>query len=247
MEVADGDESCWPARGRPALRKARAIAVKKKLAQYTASVPYGNGDATREVTYYINYSKCPNIIERVVEEYIGPKQGQRPHKQARDAGKKRVRDAHVADHHTGFEGDFTSTVQMPDESRPEDTGWLPGPCPGGPQGRPLPKFTGPKQGPSDSSLSSTSSAIEIMDNLLTEDICQELLNCLKENGIRYRDEHHQDDNNEDAWFIPPKAAVERTFLNLDEMNTDHVRLWVCAKLRIAQLSPAMPQEELWDR
>ena len=93
MDIVEGDESCWPARGRPALRKARALAVKKKLSQYTATIPFGQANGTKEATFYINYAKCPNIIERVVEEYTGPKQGQRPHKQARDAGEKRVRDA----------------------------------------------------------------------------------------------------------------------------------------------------------
>ena len=139
----ESDQSCWPKAGVEALRKVRTAAVKAKRSSYTADVPTGTAGKTRAVTYYINYEKCPIIVEREVEEFEGAKQEQRPHKQARRGDSRRVRDALIADGHTGFDNPATA-VQMPDETREEDIGWKPGPVPGR---RRLPTFSGPRQGP----------------------------------------------------------------------------------------------------
>ena len=97
-EALDSDQKCWPKGGRPALRKARAAAVKKKENSYTADVPKSGG-GTKPLTFYINYAMCPIILERDVNEFTGAKQEQRPHKQARKQEKKSVRSALIAQRH----------------------------------------------------------------------------------------------------------------------------------------------------
>lgn len=150
----ESDQQIWPKKGRIELRKARAAAVKHKQKSYTATVPKPSGNGFHDVTFFINYNKCPVIIDRVVEEFEGRKQEQRPHKQARKNGDKHVRGSLIADGHSGFNNPATN-VQMPDETREEDLGWMPGPVPGG---RPLPTFTGATPGPVDPALTSDSGA-----------------------------------------------------------------------------------------
>jgi hypothetical protein len=123
---------------------------------------------------------APTIYGREVEENEGDRTTSRPSAQARKAKVRRVREHLVAD---GIDNDGweEAGLLMPDEEKPEDTGWKAGPVE-----KDLPEFTGPKPGPSDPALNESSSVTELGTRFVTDELCKSLLSFAKGHCVHYR-------------------------------------------------------------
>ena len=127
---------------------------------------------------------------------------------------------------------------MPDESKEEDSGWLPGPV-----DRVLPAFTGRTPGPADPTLSAASIEREIMARLLTDQVVGTIADFGRQHAQHYRSADLQMDSDKELTALNDtiESAMDWECTNL---NGDSVRVWIAAKLRVACLSEAEAVNEL---
>ena len=121
----------------------------------------------------------PVFMEHGVNKSDKRRASQRPSKIAKDLGHKSVRSCPDLIP-SGFDGNDDSWVgseDMPDEAKEEDIGWLPGPIK-----RDLPPFdlgtdsngVAIKPGPANPLLTNESGPEDIMERLLTDDLCDDV-------------------------------------------------------------------------
>ena len=106
--------------------------------------------------------KQPNIMARNLEIIEGERYARRPSALAKKENKRRSSDVLKADEYQGNRGDWASVESMPHETQQEDTGWKAGPVV-----RELPKFNGPKPGPTNVNFDKDTSEVDIMLELIT--------------------------------------------------------------------------------
>jgi hypothetical protein len=157
--------------------KARAAALKAKKPSYTIEYTTEGGKKTPKEIWFAA-GKMPIFMDRGVSKSDKARASQRPSKMAKDLGFKSVRECPDLQP-GGFDGNddnWAGTDMMPDEAREEDVGWRPGPIK-----RDIPAFDlgidgngdAIKPGPADPLLTSESGPEDIMERLLTDDLCDE--------------------------------------------------------------------------
>ena len=162
-----------------------------------------------------------------------PRHSQRPSALAR---RKAGAGAQAIDHLEFAQCSVTqwkSEIEMPTELHADDVGWLPGPV-NGSTGRAMPAFTGQPSGPRDPSLTSRSSARQIMRSV-------QFSRSFKQHVLKLTREHQQ------CWAAEHAVAdsIERSFRPVD-LQQVHVELWFALALRVAKLNPAIAADKLWD-
>ena len=237
-------QAAWPAgTDVAAAHKARADAVKARQSSYWVSYKTGGGSAATKEIFFAS-GMMPAFMEHGVKASDKSRASQRPSNQARKMGFKSVRECPDLQP-GGFDGndsDWASTEAMPDEAREEDVGWLPGPI-----DRDVPEFNGAKPGPADPLLNADSTPEDIMERLLTDDLCNDVIRYAVSHCKHYRRQKMlvsrqtlkaSKDSIEQTWGwrLPAPDASGRLL----------VRTWIAAKLSVAQLAPEINEEALWD-
>ena len=235
-----------------AAHKARAAAMKAKEQSYMITYTTSGGTKnTKEI--FIAAAKMPVFMERSVTKSDKARASQRPSRQARDLGHKNVRDCPdlIPGGFAGNTDSWDGPDDMPDEARLEDSGWLPGPIK-----RDLPPFDlgidsngePRKPGPADPLLNEKSGPEEIMERLLTDDLCDDMAAYLVSHATYYRKSKKLTSR---AALKASKDFVEQAWgWSLDGAKHASgrllVRVWIAARLSVAQLAPEINAEVLWD-
>ena len=217
--------------------KARAAAVAAGQPSYTVRSSSGRGVRT----YRVCIAPAPVCMLRCVQAVQGSRAAARPSGAAYKSGKRFGREVHFTGVFVDNDWDWVNDYhKMPDESKEEDTGWLPGPV-----DRAKPAFKGRTPGPADPTLTAASTEREIMARLLTDQVVGMIADFGRQHAQHYRSAVLQVDSAKElaALSDTTESAMDWEFKNL---NGDSVRLWIAAKLRIACLSEAVNEEVLWD-
>lgn len=220
-----------PPRRKPASKPAAKKSAVGKSAVKKPAVKKPTGKKSQhEVAAGVH--KQPIIMERVVAELTDARHKRRPSSIAKASGKRQVVEVQWADEYDAPDT-WADTEDMPVESQPEDQGWMPGPAV-----RPLPAFNGPTPGPTDTSLTPTSTPSEFLLTQLSVD--------LKKKVISYTCEHCK------AWRTQnpswTTSMIECSMRDYSKVcNVRFFDLWLACKLRVAQLKPEVPAVSLWER
>jgi uncharacterized membrane protein YgcG len=178
--------------------------------------------------------QAPIIAAASARSTEGPRHAHRPYSTARAASGTWSSSAidHISTEDCGVE-QWLSDVELPPELNEADVGWLPGPV-GGNTGREMPAFTGPRMGSRDSSLSSRSTARQIMRAVqFSRTFREKVVACTR---------HHQQ-----CWQAARDRpdSTERIF-DAAAFKPEHVELFMAIALRLAKLNPAIAAKRLWD-
>lgn len=177
---------------------------------------------------------APVIVKPMVENVDGQRQALRPSSVARVAGGSRT--ARSVDHtatQIAEVAEWSTTDPLPFEVTADDVGWLPGPV-NGPNGRPMPVFSGHARGVRDPQLACQASARQIMRSVqLSREFKSKVVLLAREHATLWKQTHRQCDGIERAW-------------QASNLRDQHVELWFAATVRLAALNPAVPAKSLWD-
>ena len=218
--------------------KARAAAVAAGQPSYTVRSSSGKGVRT----YWVCTAPAPVCMPRCIQPVKGSRAAARPSGAAYKSGKRFGREVHFTGAFVDNDWEWVNDHhKMPDESKEEDTGWLPGPV-----DRAKPAFKGRTPGPADPTLTAASTEREIMARLLTDQIVGMIADFGRQHAQHYRSTVLQVDNAKELAALDDttESAMDWELTNL---NGDSVRVWIAAKLRVACLSEAVNEEVLWDR
>lgn len=181
-------------------------------------------------------SGCAPLIQAAsVSEWQGSRQELRPSAMASAvaSNQQNARAIHHVETQPSNVTQWVSSEELPVELNEADVGWQAGPV-NGSAGRALPMFTGAPMGPRDSTLSSRSTARQIMRSA-------QFSRAFKTKVVLLTQRHQQ------RWASSHASldSVERSF-DASSMKGEHVELWYAVACRIAKLNPAIPAERLWD-
>ena len=143
---------------------------------------------------------APVIVKPMVENVDGQRQALRPSSVARVAGGSRT--ARSVDHtatQIAEVAEWSTTDPLPFEVTADDVGWLPGPV-NGPNGRPMPVFSGHARGVRDPQLACQASARQIMRSVqLSREFKSKVVLLAREHATLWKQTHRQCDGIERAW------------------------------------------------
>ena len=189
-----------------------------------------SGKEVKAKTYFRASGRWPTLVPRNVVLVAGKRHSQRPSATSKDV----IRDTQETTADDNFQ--WQTDEELPWERASDDAQWLPGPAPNGRgiTGRAMPKFTGPKQGPTDRSLNKRSTARQIMGSVqFSERYLNAVVAHAKQHCVKWREAHGT--GGLEAAFDPALLKPE------------HVELWLALRVKLASLNTSIAAEWVWDK
>lgn len=221
---APGKAKAAPQKPAKRAKPAPANVPTSRTVDYTTA---GGKKTTKEL--YDPHNSKPQYIERNLEMIEGKRWARRPSALAKKAGQRSASDVLEADEFVGSKDSWATTECMPEEDKLEDCGWLPGPVV-----RELPKFKGPKPGPTDSTLKPNSSSREFVLTQITSEFKKKWITYTIAHARAYRAERPRWRN----------SCIERSVVidghKHKTLTEDMFDIWIAAKVRVAQLKTEIP-------
>ena len=185
-----------------------------------------------DVEVYTPNTQRPLYIDRNVTLIEGQRYARRPSVMAKKAGKRTAGELFAADGYEGGADDWATAEPMPYEHRLEDCGWEPGLIV-----RQKSAFTGPKPGPTDEALKADTGDELFVDSQLTPAFWAACVRYTKAHAMAYR-------RARPAWRR--RGTIEMSMRDERRATVDAMKLWLAAKIRVAQFKQEIPAIFLWD-